>query len=339
MATRRKNEWLEADASEDEDAGYDSELAESRQKAIVSKSVKRRKIDHRGSESDSEQSEDGGEAFEDAKEVVTPEEQNEGADSPSKTLESPRSNNSDGQSTSKYVKPKSALAKRLERSTRKTANSGVVYVSRVPPFMKPHTLKHFLQPYALHGIGRIFLTPETPEAHKSRVRSGGNKKRNFSDGWVEFNSKREAQIAVQTLNTRLIGGKKGGYYHDDVWNLKYLKGFKWKNLTEDIANQNAERSARLRAEGQKERREVREYLGNVERAKMLEGMERKKRLKEEAGGAVDHAAERNAVGSGNAAHRPEKRQFRQTEAVSKSKHILGDGEQPEEVRRVLSKIF
>jgi hypothetical protein len=30
------------------------------------------------------------------------------------------------------------------------------------------------------------------------------------------------------------GGKKSGFYHDDLWTIKYLKGFKWTHLTEQI---------------------------------------------------------------------------------------------------------
>ena len=29
---------------------------------------------------------------------------------------------------------------------------------------------------------------------------------------------------------RSVGGKKGGWYRDDVWNAKYLKGFTWGDL-------------------------------------------------------------------------------------------------------------
>ena len=31
------------------------------------------------------------------------------------------------------------------------------------------------------------------------------------------------------------GGKKGSCYHDDILNVKYLPGFKWTDLTEQIA--------------------------------------------------------------------------------------------------------
>ena len=30
------------------------------------------------------------------------------------------------------------------------------------------------------------------------------------------------------------GGKKGGYYHDDIWNIKYLPKFLWSHLSEKI---------------------------------------------------------------------------------------------------------
>src|SRR6202012_4223689 len=123
------------------------------------------------------------------------------------------------------------------------------------------------------------LTPEDHERRQARVRAGGNKKRNFVDGWIEFTSKKEAKDAVDTLNTRTIGGKKGGYYFDDVWNLKYPKGFKWRHLTEQIANENEERAARMRAEGSSSRREMREFLKNVERSKIEETRQAKKAIK------------------------------------------------------------
>jgi ESF2/ABP1 family protein len=332
MATRRKNEWLgdDADSNGEEDPGYDSELADSREKTLASRSAKQRKVDR---EDDSDESDLDQAHFEDAREIPAEEvETNEAAGSPQPSEPVPL----DDEEPQTIVKSKSALSKKLAKSLAKTSKSGVVYISRIPPFMKPHTLKHFLEPYAPSGLGRLFLTPETSETHKSRVKSGGNKKRNFSDGWVEFMSKKEAKIAVETLNTRTIGGKKGGYYHDDVWNLKYLRGFKWRHLTEQIANENAERAARLRAEGQRERREVREYLRNVEQAKMLDGMEKKKRKKEESAGVEEGAAKKSTMKDGQ---KPEKRQFRQIESLSKPRRDKGNSDQPDEVKRVLSKIF
>ncbi|SMQ53853.1 unnamed protein product [Zymoseptoria tritici ST99CH_3D7] len=179
---------------------------------------------------------------------------------------------------------KSSDLKQYEAAQRALRKSGVIYISRVPPFMKPHTLKHLLEPHAPSGLNRIFLTPEDPTQHTKRVKNGGNKKKSFTDGWVEFTSKREAQRAAELLNGNIIGGKKGGFYHDDLWNVKYLKGFKWNHLTEQVANENAERAARTREEIRRTRKENKAFVEDVERGKMLEGMEGKARRKKERGG-------------------------------------------------------
>ena len=53
-----------------------------------------------------------------------------------------------------------------------------------------------------------------------------NKLTNFWTGWIEFADKKIARQVAESLNNTLIGGKKGGFYHDDTWNLKYLSKFK-----------------------------------------------------------------------------------------------------------------
>jgi ESF2/ABP1 family protein len=92
--------------------------------------------------------------------------------------------------------------------------------------MKPQKLRSLLEPYGT--INRIFLSPEDPTAHSRRVKNGGNKKRSFTDGWVEFVKKKDAKAAVDLLRGQVIGGKKGSFYRDDLWSLSYLKGFKWR---------------------------------------------------------------------------------------------------------------
>jgi len=222
--------------------------------------------------------------------------------------------------------------KNLVATEKAIKRSGVIYLSRIPPFMKPTKLRSLLEPYG--DINRIFLSPEDPASHTRRVRSGGNKKRSFTDGWVEFVNKKDAKQVHELLNGRTIGGKKGSFYRDDVWNIKYLTGFKWNNLTEQIAAENAERASRMRAEISKTTKENKEFVQNVERAKMLEGMESKKvakrRLEDDAtvekGGEVPVKKQKNV-------ERP--RHFKQTAVASKKK----PEDQSEQVKRVLSKIF
>lgn len=70
--------------------------------------------------------------------------------------------------------------------------------------------------------------------HKRRVKFGGNKKTKFTEGWVEFLSKRVAKRVARGLNNTPVGRKKRSYYHDDLWNLKYLPKFRWTHLAEKI---------------------------------------------------------------------------------------------------------
>lgn len=205
--------------------------------------------------------------------------------------------------------------------------SGVVYLSRIPPFMKPAKLRSLLEPYG--AINRIFLAPEDPTAHARRVKAGGNKKRSYTEGWVEFLKKKEAKAVCELLNARTIGGKKGSYYRDDIWNLLYLKGFKWHNLTEQISSENAERSSRMRAEISKTSRENKEFVRNVEQSKVMDGIaksaaKKRKAPEDEDAGAVEAPAQRSA------------RTFKQIPLAKKNKDT---DEQPERVTRVLSKIF
>lgn len=225
--------------------------------------------------------------------------------------------------------------KNLVASEKAVRRSGVVYLSRIPPFMKPTKLRSLLSPYGT--INRIFLSPEDPLSHTRRVRGGGNKKRSFVDGWVEFVNKADAQRAVDLLNAQTIGGKKGTYYRDDLWTLVYLRGFKWHHLTEQIATENAERAGRMRAELEQTSRENKAFLQNVERAKMLDGMEAKAAVK--ATRATEPAEEAPAATApakaAPAASQKGVRSFKQKKMVARA----DEGEQSEHVQRVLSKIF
>ncbi|KAF2121012.1 hypothetical protein BDV96DRAFT_283487 [Lophiotrema nucula] len=236
MATRKRNEWLDAEDSDEDIQGYNSE-EESRAQLLPS--AKRQKVSHT-SDSASEGS-DAAEPQEGAED-----------DAPSED--------------EVHDKPKKD-------------RSGIIYLSRVPPFMKPSVLRSLLTPHG--AIGRIFCTPESSTNRTSRLKSGGTRRKLFLDGWVEFLSKRDAKTVAQMLNAQIIGGKKRSKWHDEVWNIRYLRGVKWSHLVEQIQNENAERAARMRAEIAQSTRENKRFLANVESGKMVAGMEAKRRRKEE----------------------------------------------------------
>lgn len=310
MATRKHNEFLDAEQSdEDGSQGYDSENDGLKKGG---RSPKRRKVE--SDISDDEQPDQIAEEpdTEDAK-----------ASGPVKEK---------SQRIRKAAKLPGLSKKKLDATAKAIRRSGVVYLSRVPPFMKPATLRSLLGPYG--EINRIFLTPEDPASHTRRVRNGGNKKRSFVDGWIEFLDKEDAQKACDLLNGRAIGGKKGTYYHDDIWNLKYLRGFKWNKLTEQIAAENAEKASRMRAEISKTTKENKEFVQNVERAKMLEGMEAKKAAKQRIETEDPAGNDREVIVKERKKGGQRTQIFEQSKIATKKTTA-----QPEQVKRALSKIF
>ncbi|KAJ2781609.1 RNA-binding ATPase activator esf2 [Coemansia interrupta] len=189
--------------------------------------------------------------------------------------------NSGDEADSKNSKGKRVSEKEILQAQKREKKSGVVYMSRVPPFMKPAKVRHLLEKYG--EIGRIYLVEEDDKRRKRRVKSGGNRRKQFVEGWIEFKNKKYAKAVAGMLNNTQFGGKKHGFYHDDLWNLKYLPKFKWRHLTEQLASERASREQKLQSEVSQSRKELDEYVRNVERAKMLEGMraKREKRAQKE----------------------------------------------------------
>jgi len=350
MSTRKLNEFLEGNTSDEDDYGYNSEaVVETKGSRLIkpsSRGSKRRKVDsdddeplERAALSEESEADQGGET-ETARSVseATAQDNRPTQTEPeeAKLVQQPTTKSS--KTSRRDSKPLNI--KQLESTARTARKSGVIYLSRIPPFMKPQTVRHLLAPFGT--TTKIFLTPESATTHTQRTRSGGNKKRSFVDGWVEFSSKKDAKLCAETLNTQIVGGKKGGWYHDDVWNIKYLKGFKWHHLTEQIANENAERAARLRADISRVNRENKHFVQNVERAKMLEGMEEKKKKRKERGkGGVEDVEDGGAeiVAQPGQGKKHYARHFRQNEVKLTAAKGETGVEQAAEVKRVLSKTF
>ena len=326
MSIQKRNEFLDQDDSDDGVSdGYQSDDQEEGRGAIGGRASKRRKVD-----SDDE-SEDGANARpEPTKDIRFDKFDFDDEDEAVEYV--PEVQQSDREDLEDEIKPitKRPTPKSVAKAEKAARKSGVIYISRVPPFMKPHTLKHFLEPHAPKGLGRIFLTPEDHANYLQRKKNGGNKKKSFTDGWVEFTSKNDAKIAASVLNGNIIGGKKGGYYHDDLWNMKYLKGFKWSHLTEQIASENAERDARMREEIRRTKKENKAFLEDVERGKMLEGMAAKRKAKGQiAGDSVDSGGQVKRKRPGL--------DFKQMKVQAKGARSK-EADQPD-VKRTLSMIF
>lgn len=169
-------------------------------------------------------------------------------------------------------------SKAAKKSKHKT---GVVYFSSIPPYMKPAKMRQILARFG--EVDRLFLKKEDDQKYKQRVKGGGNKKNKYEEGWAEFIRKRDAKLCAETLNGNIIGGKKGTFYHDDILNVKYLPGFKWADLTEQIARENDIRQAKLEMEISQANKLNAEFIRNVEQSKMIQNIKnsRKRAGKEE----------------------------------------------------------
>lgn len=174
-------------------------------------------------------------------------------------------------------KVKQLTAKQLEKEEKKIKRTGVVYLSSLPPYMKPQKLRQVMSRFG--EIGRIFLKPEDPKVYKSRIKSGGNKKKKFEEGWVEFASKLDAKLAANTLNGNVLGGKKRSFYHDDVMNVKYLKGFKWFDLTNALNREVEVRDSKKQAELSQASKLNKAYIKNVETSKTINRVKESRKRK------------------------------------------------------------
>ena len=176
------------------------------------------------------------------------------------------------------LKKRLALVQHMRKNSKH--KTGVIYLSSIPPYMKPAKMRQILSRFG--EVDRLFLKRESDDKHKRRLKSGGNKKTMYEEGWGEFVRKRDAKLCADTLNGNIIGGKKGTFYHDDILNVKYLPGFKWADLTEQIARENDIRQAKLEIEISQANKLNADFIKNVEQSKMITNMQnsRKRNNKE-----------------------------------------------------------
>lgn len=203
MASRKRNEFLDIDESDNDqsDNGYDSEAAEESK----TRASKRRKIldsDNNLSDLEDDDNDLEASAYEQEKSVHDDDDDNH-------------------EKGSSKTHNEKLLKKPLKVKPPKKNKTGVVYLSSLPPYLKPMALKTLLIQRGFGPITKVFLTPAVHSTSGSGRRN--NKRKTYSDGWVEFESKKTAKICAETLNANIVGGKKGGWYHDDIWNMKYLR--------------------------------------------------------------------------------------------------------------------
>jgi ESF2/ABP1 family protein len=75
------------------------------------------------------------------------------------------------------------LRKEAESFNEKLSKRGVIYLSRVPPFMKPNKVKSYFEQYG--EVTRLFLAEEDSSRRLKRKNNGGNASKQFHEGYCE----------------------------------------------------------------------------------------------------------------------------------------------------------
>jgi ESF2/ABP1 family protein len=91
----------------------------------------------------------------------------------------------------------------VEEDNENYSKKGIIYLSRIPLNMKVSMIRNIFSSFG--EVDRIFLNPESDESRHFRIKAGGNKKRRFIDGWVEFLDKKVAKRVSLTLNNTPVG--------------------------------------------------------------------------------------------------------------------------------------
>ena len=180
--------------------------------------------------------------------------------------------------------------------------------------MGPAKVKTLLSDFG--PITRIYLVEEDKTIRKKRRKMGGSSGKRYTEGWIEFESKKVAKLVAETINMSRITNHKGSIHYDDIWNVKYLKGFKWSHLTEKVAYERRVREQKLRVEMMEVKRENAAYVAQVEKGKRLDYIDerRKKRGDDKDEDDKDH---------NNASKKRKIRQKKAFEGSSSKSALLG----------------
>lgn len=97
--------------------------------------------------------------------------------------------------------------------------------------------------------------------------------RHFTEGWVEFESKRAAKQVAVKLNNSPIASRKSSKFYDILWSMKYLPRFKWVHLSERLTYERAVYRQKLQTEISQARKEAAFFQDNLDKS------ERNKKIK------------------------------------------------------------
>ncbi|KAN0050716.1 hypothetical protein ACTA71_003864 [Dictyostelium dimigraforme] len=160
----------------------------------------------------------------------------------------------------KVIKIKPMDIEKMKKLKEQNENKGIIYLSTIPPRMKPAKLKQLLVKYG--KVTRMHLV-------RANVERKNHRNDMFKEGWIEFEDKALARKIATLLNSVPMGGKSRDIHKDCLWNLRYLPKFKWHHLQDKLVSQRMERDKKLRLEINQVRKQNLILLEQVELSKHI----------------------------------------------------------------------
>eukprot|EP01013_Petalomonas_cantuscygni_P017594 TRINITY_DN34782_c0_g1_i1.p1 TRINITY_DN34782_c0_g1~~TRINITY_DN34782_c0_g1_i1.p1 ORF type:complete len:326 (+),score=29.01 TRINITY_DN34782_c0_g1_i1:59-979(+) len=166
------------------------------------------------------------------------------------------------------------------------APRGVIYLSQIPRAFHPEAIRHFfgrLGPVTEVLLNRRTIGPAPTGRKKKSAEAAGRSgvKSVWSEGWVEFLTKKHAKYAAELLNStpvqtsRRQKGKNGSNPSlcraPDMWSIKYLRGVSWQDVMDDYTAAHATRQRDRHATLTRYRASDEEYRRSVARKRRKPG--------------------------------------------------------------------
>lgn len=204
------------------------------------------------------------------------------------TNDIPDKKDSDDEKDNKKTQKQKKLLKNAKDAAKRAKKSGLIYISRVPEMMTPGGMRQILERFG--EVDRLYLVPyettqedqqQKSDNDQQKKKKKGKKPRLYKEGWAEFVRKKDAKLCAGILDGRTtLGGKnRRSRFYDTVVAVRYLKGFKWNDLAEQMVAEKEAYTMKLKKEIALGNEESRVFAESIAIAKSLS----KKRGHEEDG--------------------------------------------------------
>ncbi|EGT38780.1 hypothetical protein CAEBREN_16752 [Caenorhabditis brenneri] len=154
----------------------------------------------------------------------------------------------------------------FEDPEQKQKKTGVVYFSMIPPKYNVVRIREYFEKRCPGQIGRIFL---------ARNKHTKNPQNRYAEGWMELKKKKVAKAIAEQIDNTPIGGKTKDPVSSMFWNIRYLSGFKWVHLMEQLQYEKEVEKRRMNVEVAQARRIAAHFEEQIEKGKHLRKLEAK----------------------------------------------------------------